>query len=121
MDVIKKMKPGEPGTKRLHHQYGDRLLCVRYRGDAKQRRRITTVELIIDEGFYYVPSSVEKKQHSLNANRNVHLRVNYDETELRKQIKSVGARWQPEHKRWLIRYREAVKLNLQDRIEEIEM
>ena len=121
MEVIKKMKPGEPGTKRLHNQYGDRLFCVRYRGDAQQRRRITTVELIIDEGFYYVPSSVEKALQSPNANRNVHLRVGYEETELRRQIKAVGARWQPEHKRWLIRYREAVKLNLQDRIEEIEV
>ena len=27
----KKLKPGQPGTKKLVEEYGSRLLCVRYR------------------------------------------------------------------------------------------
>ncbi|MGH7551901.1 MAG: hypothetical protein ACREMQ_02610 [Longimicrobiales bacterium] len=29
------LKPGEKGTKQLLAQYGDRLICVRYRYDAR--------------------------------------------------------------------------------------
>ena len=41
-------KPGQPGTKSLVAQYGERLVCVRYRYDAQKRRRFKTVELIVD-------------------------------------------------------------------------
>lgn len=50
MDVIKTLKPGDSGTKRLSARYGDRLVCVRYRKDEDQNRRYTTVELIVGEG-----------------------------------------------------------------------
>jgi hypothetical protein len=30
-----RLKPGQKGTKRLLAQYGDRLICVRYRYDAE--------------------------------------------------------------------------------------
>jgi hypothetical protein len=43
------LKPGQKGTKRLLEQYGDRLICVRYRYDAQQPRRFKTVELVVDE------------------------------------------------------------------------
>ena len=50
MDVLKTLRPGENGTKRLAARYGDRLVCVRYRQDKEKNRRYTTVEIIIDEG-----------------------------------------------------------------------
>ncbi len=43
------LPPGRNGTKKLLRQYGDRLLRVRYRYDSVTRRRLTTVELIVDE------------------------------------------------------------------------
>jgi hypothetical protein len=43
------LPPGRNGTKKLLRQYGDRLLRVRYRYDSETRRRLTTVELIVDE------------------------------------------------------------------------
>lgn len=118
MEVIKKMNPGEPGTKRLLHQYGEQLLCVRYRGDNKTQRRITTVELVVDEGFY-LPQTKTTKRLYPGANRNVYVQVNYHEVELRQKVKAAGGHWQPELRRWLIRYRDADKLGLKDRIEEI--
>jgi hypothetical protein len=43
------LKPGERGSKRLLSRFGDRLVCVRYRYDATARKRLKTVELIVDE------------------------------------------------------------------------
>jgi len=49
MRVRLKLKPGQRGTKNLVNQYGDRLICVRYRYDEKTGKRYTTVELIVAE------------------------------------------------------------------------
>jgi hypothetical protein len=49
MKVRLKLKPGQRGTKHLSRQYGDRLVCVRYRYDEEIQKRYTTVELIVDE------------------------------------------------------------------------
>jgi len=54
MEVIKKMQPGQPGTRRYTHQYGESLVCVRCRRDSTRSCRITTVELIVKAGFYHL-------------------------------------------------------------------
>jgi hypothetical protein len=41
------LKPGQKGTKQLLAQYGDRLICVRYRYDAQRKKRFKTVELLV--------------------------------------------------------------------------
>src|SRR5437879_12323808 len=38
------LKPGQKGTKQLLAQYGDRLICVRYRYEAQAKKRFKTVE-----------------------------------------------------------------------------
>jgi len=120
MDVIKKMQPGQPGTKRYTCQYGESLVCVRYRRDVANSRRITTVELIVDDGFYHPDSSAITKTLYPSPNRNVYVRVGYEETWLRMQIKVVGARWVAEKKLWQMRYREVHKLGITGRIIEDE-
>jgi hypothetical protein len=121
MDVIKKMKPGEPGTKRLLAHYGEQLVCVRYRHDKQHRRRLTTVELIVDAGSYFPDSRLRTQRPQLDKDpkRKVKVKIDYQETELRQQIKQAGGKWDPERKRWLISYREAKQLGLDSRIEEI--
>lgn len=42
-------RPGQPGTKDLQKQYGERLICVRYRYDAALGRRYKTAEIIVEE------------------------------------------------------------------------
>jgi len=42
------LKPGQRGTKRLSEQYGEQLVCVRYRYDDATMKRYKTVELIVD-------------------------------------------------------------------------
>jgi hypothetical protein len=49
MRVRLTLKPGQRGTKQFVEEYGDRLVCVRYRYDDKLRKRYKTVELIVDE------------------------------------------------------------------------
>ncbi len=46
--VTKTLEPDQPGAVRLTRQYGDALLCVRYRRDPRGLTRYTTVELIVD-------------------------------------------------------------------------
>lgn len=47
--VTKTLWPGQPGTLKLRQRHGPALLCVRYRHDADNQRRYTTVEIIVDE------------------------------------------------------------------------
>jgi hypothetical protein len=43
------LRPGQRGTRRLMAEYGDRLVCVRYRYDLQRQKRVKTVEIIVDE------------------------------------------------------------------------
>lgn len=49
MKTRRKFLPDQPGTKQLVKLYGNRLVCIRYRYDREQHRKIKTVELIVDE------------------------------------------------------------------------
>lgn len=49
MSNLVTLRPGARGTIRLVHQYGDKLICVRYRYKQDTRTRIKTVELVVDE------------------------------------------------------------------------
>lgn len=92
------LKPGQRGTKLLTEQYGDALLCVRYRTDERRGVRLKTVELIVEEkplrnsGRYY------KEEESVN------LIIAFGETVLRDRLKSLGGRWSPTEKTWHVTY-----------------
>ena len=43
------------GTKQLLAQYGDRLICVRYRYDARRKKRFKTVEILVAERDWEPP------------------------------------------------------------------
>ena len=53
MKTRRKLLPGQSGTKKLVQQYGNRLVCVRYRYDTKHHRKVKTVELIVNEAEWY--------------------------------------------------------------------
>lgn len=91
------LKPGQKGTRRLVEQYGDALLCVRYRYDVKRRVRLKTVEIIVDE----------RPDHSTHFNDGdiVPVTVNYEEIELREQLRALRARWDAQLKLWFVPYR----------------
>lgn len=103
------LKPGDKGTRQLHAKYGDKLVCVRYRYDAKSRMRYKTVELIVD-AKPYVP------ENSAKYFAEVSVRIEYHEQDLRDRAKALGARWDPQKKIWRMRFKEALDLNIEDRM-----
>jgi hypothetical protein len=111
MLMSKKLKPGQPGTKRLVTQYGARLVCVRYRYDANQCKRFKTVELIIEESTWQPPAKPTLDDEIVG------LRVGLKETDLQRRVKAAGGKWNPGRRVWEIRYDQVVRLGLIDRIE----
>ena len=104
------LKPGQKGTKQLLAQYGDRLLCVRYRYDVRRKRRLKTVELVVDERDWQPPGP------RFTDDQIVPLQVAFAETEIRTLVKQAGGTWNPERKVWQLRYDRVVVLDLISRI-----
>jgi hypothetical protein len=104
--VSKRLAPGQNGTKRCFNQYGNALVCVRYRQD--QTRRYTTVEIVVDQRAL-LPRATRLEDF-------VHVPIGYRETELRTQAKAAGARWDPEQRSWLMTKETAKRLGLSGRI-----
>ena len=83
--VIKKLRPGQPGSKKLLRRFGDALVCVRYRQDGARAVRYTTVELIVEEA----PTATRPPRPPAM----VLVRIDIEETALQRQAKAHGARW----------------------------
>jgi len=119
MEVTKRLSPGKNGTKRYVNHFGERLIYVRYRHDRQAQKRYTTVELIVDEQTLQPQLPRNKALFPLTT-ENVYVRIEYHENKVRQQAKQAGAIWLAEQKRWKMRRRDAQRLGLRDRIEEIK-
>jgi hypothetical protein len=108
MRVLKKLGPEQPGAIKLARRYGDALVCVRYRRTADGSHRYTTVELIVD--------CVEAETRNRKAERIVGVRVGFNETQLRQQVRDSGARWDAPARLWRMPLRAAKQLGLLDRV-----
>ena len=104
------LKPGQKGTKQLLAQYGDRLICVRYRYDPQRKKRFKTVELLVAERDWEPPRPPYADSQIVG------LRIGFAEVAARERAKQAGAKWNPDRKVWELRYREAVALKLARRI-----
>ncbi|MBS1808395.1 MAG: hypothetical protein JST84_09405 [Acidobacteria bacterium] len=102
--------PGQPGTKRLVAEYGAKLVCVRYRYDEAQGRRLKTVELIVEE-TPYIPATIAYQSNAI-----VGLRIGFEEGDIKRLVKAAGAKWNATRQLWELRYDKAVVLNLTSRI-----
>lgn len=87
------LKPRQKGTEQLLAQYGDRLICVRYRYDVQLRKRFKTVEILVAE-----------------------LRVPFADVSVRDRVKQAGGTWSPQRRVWELRHDRAIALGLEDRI-----
>ena len=106
MDVRLTLTPGQPGTKRLVDEYGEQLICVRYRYDRARGMRYKTVELVVDA----VPWNPVDKQAI------VRVRVARLERDIQRAIRRAGGQWNQSAGVWEIVYREAERLGLLDRV-----
>ncbi len=110
MRVRLHLKPGQKGTKQLLAQYGDRLVCVRYRYDAQRKKRLKTVELAVAE------RDCEPAPRAPAHDQIVALRVTFAEVAVRERVKQAGGHWDPDRKVWELRYDLAVALGSAGRI-----
>lgn len=108
MKTYKHLKPGQKGTLRLVEKYGDALLCVRYRYDDKQGRRIKTVEIVVEETPVKSPGYKDADI--------VKVSVGFEEIELREKLRSIRARWNTHLKVWFVPYRLIRGTQLESRI-----
>lgn len=92
METRLSLMPGQNGTKKLLATYGERLVCVRYRYDAKREVRHKTVELIVETTPWH--------PRARNARR----------------VKRVGGIWRPHHKLWEVDWKTVCAIGLKDRV-----
>lgn len=105
------LQPGQKGTKKLTEQYGQRLVCVRYRYDEQSQRRLKTIELIVEETPWQPAAA-----RAVTAG----VRVAFQEAELQRRVKQAGGKWNAQRRLWEMERRQAIKLGLKDRIEATE-
>ena len=122
MEIRTVRRPGARGTARLLAKYGERLVCIRYRYDPARRQRYKTVELIIGEEDWQPPAphphAQEPRQKAPEGfrARRVGVRIAYNESELRKQIKAAGGMWDPSERLWFIPEEYVRRLGLVQRV-----
>lgn len=98
MKTRARLKPGQNGTKQFVKQYGDALVCVRYRYDAEARKQYKTVEIIVSESDW-TPPLAKYPDSTL-----VPLKIGIKETAAQEQVRAVGGRWDKEKKLWFVPY-----------------
>ena len=110
------LRPGDNGTKKLIEKYGEKLVCVRYRYDQEQGNRYKTVEMIEEVVPWHAVESKANVETKPAPTDRFGIRVGYEETGLRDQVKQIGGIWRPQHKLWEMSYAQIEALGLQDRI-----
>lgn len=103
--VVKTLAPSDRGAIELARQYGDALICVRHRTDAKGKFRHTTVELLVGTTPIR-PRPV----------RWVCVRVEPAERALHAVVKAAGGIWDAKERLWRLPSRVAGILSLRRRI-----
>ncbi len=111
MDVRTTLRPGDKGTKAMVSRFGDRLICVRYRYDKHTRRRLKTVELIVDEKAWEPPGT-ERREY-------VFVRIPFTETATRRAVLSHGGRWDADKRLWRLLWMTARNLGLEHRVVDV--
>ena len=109
MDIRATLKPGMNGTKTLLREYGEQLVCVRYRYDKARGKRYKTVELIVEEKDWLPDTRISPQ-------RRVYFRIGYGEGELRALVKQAGGYWNPDKKAWHLPYGKVLEMGLEQRI-----
>ncbi len=104
------LRPGQPGTKGLMARYGKRLVCVRYRYDEQTKQRVKTVELIVDRSEWR-PEAKQEGEAAVVA-----VRVDWQETALRRKVKAASGRWDPKKRVWILGREHVERLGLESRI-----
>lgn len=112
METRLTLRPGQHGTKKLVERFGERPVRVRYLYDAATGRRLKTVELIVASAPWRPRARTARRRDE----EIVAVRIAYHETDLRERAKRPGAIWRPVQKIWEIRWGDAKRLGVADRV-----
>lgn len=105
--VAKTLAPDDRGARRYADRYGEALVCVRHRTDARGKVRHVTVELLVDSqpirprNFTIVALRIEPRHRALHA-----------------MVKAAGGRWDARQCVWRVQRRVVGLLRLTDWIVE---
>jgi hypothetical protein len=105
--VVKTLRPTDRGAIELARRYGDSLVCVRHRTDAKGKVRHTTVELLVSS------EPIRARNPKL-----VYVQAGPHEKPLQSIIKAAGGTWDGKKQLWRLPSRVATVLNLRSRVVE---
>ena len=106
--VGRSMAAGSPGTVKLRQRYGAHLLLVRYRYDWTGLYRYTTVEILVD-------ATPTTRGRALETRYAVQIKPN--EQTLLAAATELGARWDPQLRRWTLPGQAVQTLGLGSRVE----
>lgn len=106
--VAKTLAPEDRGARRYAERYGEALVCVRHRTDARGKVRHVTVELMVDSQPIR-PRSVKV----------VALRIEPRHRALHAMVEAAGGRWDLRHGVWRLPRRVVGLLRLTDWIVEV--
>lgn len=101
--VAKTLAPDDRGARRFADRYGEALVCVRHRTDARGKVRHVTVELLVDSqpirprNFKVVALRIEPRHRALHA-----------------MVKAAGGHWDPRQGVWRVQRRVVGLLRLTD-------
>lgn len=118
MNVITVRKPGDKGTRKLSKEYGNKLVCVRYRYDKKKKKRYKTIELIVEEVDWQPMPSAEE-QMPLSPQRTtaiVGVQIGFREKQYQQDIKAIGGQWSPKERLWFAPEEHVIRIGLSERI-----
>ena len=133
------LMPGQKGTRKLQRQYGDALVRVRYHYDPDRRRRLTTVELIIEDVLWEPrrrhppldspdtpgpspaprsdPDRPERpRSRGPHVKGKLAVKLLFREADLRREVRHRGGWWDPELKVWWLAEQHVAALGLTHRI-----
>lgn len=103
--VTKTMQPGDRGAVRLMRQYGDALVCVRYRTSGTGEERLTTIELVVERAV------IRKRSDDIVA-----FKIKDNEAQLRREALRRGASFDPRSRLWKLPRHEVISMGLFHRI-----
>jgi hypothetical protein len=112
METRLTLRPGQSGTKKLLQRYGERLVRVRYLYDPAAGRRLKTVELIVEA----VPWQPRPRRPRRRDEEIVAVRIAFQETVLRERAKRLGAVWRPAQRMWEMKWLDAKRLGIAERV-----
>lgn len=90
-------------------------MAVRYRKGTDPNQIYTTVEIIVDSRIYH-PGLTHAPAASKQETQYLPIKIQFEETELRKKVKAAGGKWDNGKKLWYLSYKKITKLKLKNRI-----